>query len=57
MGQKISHKALHIMDPVDHVFLKHASYHFYIFRVAQSEKIMVHNTNGVNQKDILLKPF
>ena len=33
------------------------SYHFYIFRVAQSEKIMVHNTNGVNQKDILLKPF
>ena len=33
------------------------SYHFYICRVEQSEKIMVHNENGVNQKDILLKPF
>ena len=34
------------------------SYHFYICRVGPSEKIMVHDENGINQKDnILVKPF
>ena len=32
-------------------------YHFYIWRLEPCEKITVHNENGVNQKDILLKLF
>ena len=31
MGQKISHKELYIMDPVDHVFLKHATVTIFTF--------------------------
>ena len=57
MGQKISHKALHTMDPMDLVFPKYVIATISTFvEWYPSEKIMVHN--GVNQKDnILLKPF
>ena len=46
------------MDPAHPVSEPSNSYHFYICKVRPSEKLLVHNKNGVNQKDnILLKPF
>ena len=58
MGQKNYHTTPYmqwICGP--HVSEACNSNHFYICGVGPSEKIMFHNENGINQKDILLKTF